>query len=132
MVLVVNPKVLFTNHLTGSPPVMRVVEYPASGIGHSGNAPTGVIEVIGPSVGPITIVLVTQSFSSAPNSHVTGLTSKSKVPYQPTFQVNIPLSGSIIPGELTVDPAPGKTLSILHSKLPKSLINSALSLAVKN
>ena len=85
---VVNPIGLLTNHLTGSPPVMRVVENPASGIGHSGNAPTGVIDVIGPSVGPITIVLVTQSFSSAPNSHVTGLTSKSKLPYQPTFQVN--------------------------------------------
>ena len=129
---VVKPTVLLTNHLTGSPPVIRVVEYPASGIGHSGKAPTGVIDVIGPSFGPITIVLVTQSLSSAPNSHVTGRTSKSKDPYQPTFHVSIPLYGSIIPGELTEDPAPGKTLSILHSKLPKSLTSSALSLAVKN
>ena len=104
---VVKPIGLLTNHRTGSPPVIRVVENPASGIGHSGNAPTGVIDVIGPSVDPITIVLVTQSLSSAPNSHVTGRTSKSKVPNQPTFQVRIPLLGSIIPGELTAEPAPG-------------------------
>ena len=128
----VKPIGLLTNHLTGSPPVMRVVENPASGIGHSGKSPTGVIDVIGPSVAPITIVLVTQSFSSAPNSQVTGLTSKSKLPYHPTFHVMIPLFASIIPGELTEEPAPGKTSSILHSKDPKSLAKSPLSLALKN
>ena len=131
---VVNPIGLFTNHLTFCPPVVKVVECPESGIGHSGRpkGSTGVTEKTGPFVGPISIVLVTQSFSSAPNSHVTGLTSKSKVPYQPTFQVNIPLFGSIIPGELTEEPAPGKTSSILHSKEPKSFGKSPLSLAVKN
>ena len=68
VVSVVKPIGLLTNHLTGSPPVIRVDENPASGIGHSGNAATGVIDVIGPSVSPITIVLVTQPSSSAPKS----------------------------------------------------------------
>ena len=104
---VVKPIGLLTNHLTGSPPVIKVVENPASGMGQEGKSPTGVIEVIGPSVDPITMVLVTQSLSSAPNSQSPVLPQiKTTIPSN--VPCKIPLFASFIPGELTENLLLGK------------------------